>query len=76
MLPLDGESQHSGMKVSGSAKLVAERTVEYMDIKIDVCRLSSHVSIGINADGEGKDTYTFRHILTLYHRISLRDKTR
>lgn len=43
--PSAGESHRSGMKVSGSVKLVAERTVEYMDIETDVCRLSSHVSI-------------------------------
>lgn len=76
MPPSDGGSQRSGMKVSGSAKLVAERTVEYIDIEIDVCRLSSQVSIGMNFYGEGKDTYTFRHIVTVNHRTSLRDKTR
>lgn len=40
MPPSAGKSQRSGMKESGSAKLVAERTVEYMAIETDVCRFS------------------------------------
>lgn len=76
MPPSAGESQRSGMKVSGSAKLVAERTVEYMDIETDVYGLSSHVSIGLGVGIGGPGTYTLRHILTVNHRSSLRDKTR